>query len=243
MTDLHLKNWLTARLGTLLEVLHSPEAAFARDLSGPSFIVPLVVLGLLFASLATLQSPIQLAWAERQMETRGISDEAIATSLESMRKYNTVGAVIVPLLLLAKWALFAALLWLTAQLACDSLDFGSILNLVAYAYIPIGFRDLAIYLVLLLRSGEALARADGLTVSLGLNLVFPSIRLPWAVLAANVNAFELWHGLLLVVGLAKLTSIRWQRAFAVVLPNWLFVALVQVGIASLGLSLQSALKS
>lgn len=226
--------WLRSRMAAFFQVVHAPEAAFARDLCGPSFLIPLLILGMAFTLISIAQSPIHIHWTRHQLESQGMSPEQISAAINLLRRSSAWSFVGVPLFLLARWALYALLLWLAAQVLLNLLEFQQALTVVAFSYLPILFRDGAVSLVLFLRSDEALARADGLNVALGLNLLFPSIPLPWSTLAASINLFEAWFILLLVVGIAQMTRSHWQKACAVVLPCWVFVTLLKLAFALLG---------
>jgi hypothetical protein len=219
--------WLRSRILAFLQVLPAPEVAFARDLRGPSFLIPLLILGTAFTLLSVAQSPIHLQWARHQMESAGTASEQVSAAMDLMRRASVWSFVGVPLFLLAQWVLYALLLWLAAQVLLHLLEFQQALTIVAFSYLPILFRDCVVSLVLFLRSDEVLLRADGLNVALGLNLLFPQIPLPWSTLAASVNLFEVWFILLLVVGIAKMTRAQWQKALAVVFPCWIFVVLLK----------------
>ncbi len=225
----------------LAEVLYSPETAFGRRRAAPTIFVPLVVLGLACAILSSLQAPLQIRWTEAQLLTAGTPPEQIASQMESLRTSNVIGIFVAPLLLMLRWTAFALILWLTGLLVLDQLEFSQTLGIVAYSYFPILIRDAANYLVLSLRDAETLERPDGMRAALGLNLIFPSLPRPWEVLAANLNIFEVWYGVLLVIGIAATTRSPWTKALATVLPVWLFIVLIQAGLASLGLSLQHQL--
>ena len=226
-------NWLTPRLLALMEVIHSPELAFARHLGGPSYLVPLCVLGVLFVALSSAQAPLHVHWMQYQMEEAGAPPDQVAQQLALIHRSHRFAPVVVPLLLLLRWAAFAFLLRLTSQLFLEELAFQRLLGIVAYSYLPILVRDATILLVLFLRGEQALENANGLNVAVGLNLLLPSIPLPWSALAGNVNIFEAWYVILLVVGLSKRMECRWQRAAAIVLPNWVFTVLIQFGVVSL----------
>lgn len=234
-----ISEWITSRFIALVEVIHSPESAFSRPLTGPSYLVPLVVLGLLSGLLSILQLPIHLTWAEQQMLASGAPGDQIASNLQWMKKSGQFGAFMVPLFLVLRWTLFACLLWLTVQLIANLIDFQRVLTVVAYSSVAILLREVFIYLILSLRDNDLLRGRNGLDVALGLNLIFPTIPLPWSVMAGHVNIFEVWYVFLLSIGLSRITASSWRRGILIVLPNWLFVVFVQVGIVSLGQTFQS----
>lgn len=235
--------WFASRLVTLIHVLHSPESAFRENLSGPTYLVPFLVLGFSFIVISFLQVPFNLQWMEYQMSASGASADQITSSLELVRKSSRLGVLLVPLLLISKWSFFALVLWLTSQLILREIQYQKVLTVVAYSYSALLLRDAFIYLIVTLRGSEALQRADGLNVAIGLNLIFPAIPMPWAVFAGNINLFEAWYVLLLAIGLSRLAGTTWQRGVAVVLPNWVFITLVQVGMVSLGLAFQGSVSN
>jgi hypothetical protein len=230
--------WAWSRLKALLEVNYSPELVFGRNLDGPSYLIPLVVLSLFSVILAAIQSPIQLEWMRWQMDAAGAPASQAAAQLDLMRRSTKAGLVAVPLLYLFRWLAHALLIWLTAQLFLVQLKFSQMLTIVAYSYVPLVLRDAVICLILCLRDPEVIRGAEGLNVAVGLNLLFPRIPPPWWALAANFNLFEVWFVALLVVGISARAQTRWRRALAIVLPVWLFVTLIQLGFVSLGYQLK-----
>jgi len=231
-------NWIWARVKALMEVNYSPEEAFNRNLEGPSWLIPLVVLSLLSVLISVIQAPVQLEWMSSQIDAAGATPAAAAGSLNLMRRSARAGLVAIPILYLLRWLAHALLIWLTAQLFLVQLKFSRILTIVSYSYLPVAFRDAVICLILCLRDPAVIRQAEGLNVAIGLNLLFPKIPPPWWALAANVNLFEVWFITLLVVGLSVWARTRWQKALAIVFPVWVFVTLVQLGFVSLGYQLK-----
>lgn len=227
-------SWIFSRVLAFVQTLHAPEAAYKRDLRGPTYLIPLLILGIAFTLISAVQSPYHSRWMQHQLESAGAPPEQVTATMDLMRRSDTWRAAGVPLYLLLRWVLFALLLWLAAQLVLGQPDFQHALTIVAFSYLPILLRDSIVCLVLSLRPEEVLLRADGLNVALGLNLVFPAIPPPWSSLAGNLNLFEAWFVFLLVEGVAELTDSRRQRALVVVLPCWAFSTLTQFGLASLG---------
>lgn len=226
--------WVMQQIGSFLEVLHSPEKAFLNEFSGPSFLVPLCVLSLLGIGISVLQSPIQIEWMRFQLEAAGTTGEQVKSSLDMMNKSSVISLLLTPALLFLRWLLLALMIWLTAAVFLDSLTYKKVLTIVAYSYLPILARDAVTCLILLARSDEVLRHADGMTVALGLNLLFPSMPLPWSALAGSINLFEIWFVILLVVGISKTARTTPRRALGIVLPTWIVAVVLQSALATLG---------
>lgn len=233
--------WIVDRFGILVEATHSPEVAFTRDLRGPSFLLPLCVLGLSFVTIAAWQLPLGIQWTQHQLQAAGASREQVAAALDLARRSQPWAMFAVPLLLFLKWLFFAAVLWLPAQVFLDNLVFARALSVVAYSYVPILVRDATILFILRMQGIAAVTQPEQMNAAVGLNLLLPHLRLPWSVLAGNINIFELWYIILLTAGISKIAATRWQRALAITLPGWAFVLLIQFGMAALGLSLRNSL--
>jgi hypothetical protein len=226
--------WFRQQVGSFLEVLHSPETVFLKEFSGPSFLVPLCILGLLGIGISALQSPVQMEWMRFQLEAAGTSAEQLRSSLEMMHKSGFMMLLMTPVLLFLRWLILALMFWLTAAVFLDSLTYRKALTIVAFSYLPILARDAIACLILLTRSEDALRHADGMTVALGLNLLFPSMPLPWSALAGSVNIFEVWFVTLLVVGISKAARATPLRALGIVLPTWIIAAVLQSALATVG---------
>jgi len=232
--------WLAARTATFFEALHAPEAAFSRPLEGPSYLVPLALLGSAFVLLAHLQAPMSIHWAVQQMRGAGAPEGQIAAGLAAMRQSQRWAIAVVPVLLFGKWLLFAGILWLTAQLFLAAAGFSRTLSVVAFSYAPILFRDAVIFLILRIRGWSGLEDPGALNVAIGLNLLWPRLPLPWSALAGNINLFEFWYLALLASGMAAASRVRLRSAWGLVLPVWLFAVLIQTSLLALSLALRSA---
>jgi len=226
--------WVRQHIGSFLQVLHSPETAFVNEFSGPSFLVPLCILGLLGIGISILQSPIQMEWIRFQLEAAGTPAGQISSSLDMMNKSIAVTFLLTPALLFLRWLLLALMIWLTAAVFLDALTYKKVLTIVAYSYLPILARDAVTCVMLLMRSDAALRNADGMTVALGLNVLFPSMQLPWSALTGSINLFEIWFVTLLVVGISKAARATPRRALGIVLPTWILAVVVQSALATLG---------
>jgi hypothetical protein len=226
--------WVRQQIGFFLQVLHSPETAFVNEFSGPIFLVPLCILGLLGIGISVLQSPIQMEWIRFQLEAAGTPAGQIRSSLDMMNKSVTVTSLLTPALLFLRWLLLALMIWLTAAVFLDALTYKKALTIVAYSYLPILARDAVTCVVLLMRSDAALRNADGMTVALGLNLLFPSMQLPWSAIIGSINLFEIWFVTLLVVGISKAARATPLRALGIVLPTWIIAVVLQSALATLG---------
>ncbi len=233
--------WALQRMRLLFEVVHSPEIAFGKDLTGPSYLVPLCVLGLLSAGISAIQLPLQAEWMRFQLESAGASDAQAATSLGLVRASAELSIVLGPALLFLRWLLLASVVWLVAGLFLLMLDYSRILTIVAYSYLPMVVRDSAILLVLLVRGDQALHQPEGLNVAIGANLFLPWLQLPWSALAANINIFEVWLIALLVIGISRAAQARCSRALAIVLPAWGIAVLAQLAFVVLGLAVRKSL--
>jgi hypothetical protein len=230
--------WICARLTLLGRVVHSPVKAFRDDLSGPSYLVPLVTLSILSIIIAIMQSPVQVDWMRYQLESQGMQPDEIASSVNLAGRTSNILAAISPLLLLIRFLLIAAVLWMWALPAADQFGFQQLLNIVAYSYLPLLLRDSTSCLILRLRNAEALYTANGLRVPLGLDLLLPGIPAPWTQLAVKVNLFEGWFLLLLVLGVAALGHFAIKKALCVVIPSWLSITAIQFGLKCLGVAMQ-----
>lgn len=226
--------WVRQQIGSFFEALHSPETAFLNEFSGPSFLVPLCILGLVGIGISILQSPIQIEWTRFQLEAAGMPGEQINSSLDMMNKSTVLTSLLTPVLLFLRWLLLASGLWLTAAVFLDSVAYRQVLTVVAYSYLPILARDAVTCLILLMRSGDVLRHADGMAVALGLNLLFASMSLPWSALVGSVNIFEVWFVTLLVVGISRTARVTPMRALSIVLPTWIIAVVVQSALATLG---------
>jgi len=233
-----IPKWFLARLALLGRVIHSPENAFQGNLSGPSYLVPWITLGFFAIIISVMQAPAQMEWMQYHLETQGLQPEEITSSLHLLDQTSSFTAVVTPLLLFLRFLLIAAVIWMWALPAADLLGFEQMLNIVAYSYVPLLMRDSISCLILRLRSQEVLHAETGLSVPLGVDLLFQNFPIPWIQLAGKINLFEAWFVLLLILGVAGVGRITVQKALRVVIPSWLSITAIQLGLAYLGVAIQ-----
>jgi hypothetical protein len=233
-----MAKWFSARLALFGKIIHSPENAFGCDLGGASYLVPLIILGFFSIIISLMQTSVQVDWMQYKLESQGMQPEDIAASLRLVLRTSRFVAFISPLLLFLRFLLIAAVLWVWALPAEDMFGFQKLLNIVAYSYLPLLMRNLTSCFILMLRSSEALHTTNGLSVPLGLDLLFRGTSSAWTQLAGKVNLFEAWFVLLLILGVAGVGRISMKRALWVVIPSWLSIAAIQCGLAYLGIAIQ-----
>ncbi len=90
--------WIRSRLRGMWLVLYSPREALARDMQGPSYLVPFVILSLFYTLIAVIQAPIQLEWLQEQAAVSGTPPAQTAAGLELARRSTRLSLILAPVL-------------------------------------------------------------------------------------------------------------------------------------------------
>ncbi len=239
MTELTIEQQPVRRFdfSRLLSVLRRPSAAFTELTSEarPSWLTPMLVLSLTTIlvvvvsgymqskSAMTGEVPLPPDWQywSPQMQNDYMQAQQAGQGTAFVYILPLVGALTA---LWLGWVFVAGLLHLGSTLLGGRGSMQSAMNIVAWASLPLGLRDV-LRVIFMLAVGHAIA-SPGLSGFIG-NPGFLSEAV------ARVDLFWLWHVILLVIGLSIADGLPRSKAFFGVIAVLLLVLAAQAGVGSL----------
>lgn len=220
-------NSFTGQIRLLIGLVWSPETAFADLPQRSPFLMAFLVVGGagIFISLAS--RPLVMAVTQLELTSR-MGEEQALQSLPTIFHLQMIGVLASPLFLLLKWAFIAGLIFLIALLLDGVMTYRQAFSLVALTSIFPLMESLLLLIILKLKGIENLHRAQDLQPPIGLNLIFRSPDIVWSTFLSNINPFQIWHLIVLILGVSILNRFSRTKSTFVVLPVWIFLVGIQL---------------
>ena len=229
-----------------LGVFISPGPTFEDIARRPGFIAPLIIMVLLSIAgtetfLAKIGVEPVVRWAmEHSSRTSNMSPEQMEQVLGRIVPFQTVLAHIVGVL----WVPFLALLVAVVGLVTLNTIFGCgitfkvAFSVPAYAYlVNIIYSLIGIVLVVFGAPEHLISNPQNLTpTSVGFFLNPLDTSKTLMALGSSLEGFSFWYMALLGVGFSQASGrkVKFTPLFLIFLGLWLFVALIKMGLATLG---------
>ncbi len=182
----------------LFRVLFEPTAVFEGIRERPKFIVPAIVVGVLFAIVGYLMVPYRIASMAPQIAQMAAQNPNAAAQME---KFQSIGVFAAPIFVILFLLIVAVLMWLFVMLfAGGDAKYKTLLSVATYTALPAFFLQLAGWLVLKMKGVESVTSPLDLQPPLGLNLLAPSVTGFMAGVLAGINPFTIWGTILTAIG-------------------------------------------
>lgn len=165
--------------------------------------------------------------------TRLVPPEKAAEAWSGVQLWLLVGIAASPLTVLLKAAVYAAVLYLLAVALGRTVRFRRLLALVLIALVPLVLELWCVLGVLYLSGLDHVETPDDLKVPLGLDGFLDSTA-PWAVIAGQLNPFQIAFMWVLFAGLTSGGILSPRAAGGGVAGLWLVASLLVERIQSLG---------
>jgi len=227
-------------IGRLIGVLVSPGKTFQSIAARPTWLVPLLALALITASMALIagQRTDYREAARMAMERGGqtVDEEKLDQQVEIMEKFGPIsGAVAGFVFLPIVCAVIALLLWIAFKVIGSDMDYKTSLSVYLYAAVPTLIMMLLSIPVILSR--ETITAEDAQTGSyLASNLAaFASdeASATMRALLASVDVFAIWGLILMVIGYRIAARVSTTAAVVTALIIFLLGVGFRVGMVAL----------
>ena len=210
--------------------LLSPGAGVRTLAVKTPLLIPMLVLCLGMVALNFLSIPFTDQLARTQLP-EGLEPE----QLEQIERFQQLvlhaSVFLTPLTMACRWALIAGLLYLISVLANGRMHYRQSYALVVLASLPLLGETALNLVILFLRGVDSIAEPFDLMPPIGLSLLFSPQSPAWYSILNSVNLFEIWHMILLVLGISALNDFGCIRSGVIVLSVWGFQ--VGTGVATL----------
>jgi hypothetical protein len=224
-------------------VLFAPAETFRDIARKPDVLVPLLVLVVLGFVAAVVIVPRTDRSDMQDIEERavrkrqpGASDADVARFMAMNASIKKVTGYSKPALMIAAYAIFAGILLLAFRLFGGEGTYKQAFSVTLYAWIPMVLHSLLIAVVALIRGSVSeltMATAVMTNPAAWLNIDLREQTVIYAALA-SFDIFTIWSLILFILGFAAVSKFSTKRAAAVVLSLWFVLALIGLGLASIG---------
>ena len=211
----------------------SSTKTFTKINSKPTWLIAYLTIGTGAILIGSLISPF-IIQAQIVSMPSDMSLQQIENGLKFMKRYQTIGIALSPLLLMLKFLIISAVLWLIVQLFTE-VDLKRIFSVVVHCGVITFLGSILSFLILRLRGLHSIKSAADVQVSLGLDIFLRNsdLDLPLKAVLSNINVFSIWWIVLISLGISIAAKISRTKAIVIAIFFWLFSTAIQVGIASL----------
>jgi hypothetical protein len=209
-------NYLLAMLNTFID----PAETVRRTEGRPQAWLPAILVGgLLMAFTQVMMAPFTIE-AMRNDPPPGIDPAKVGEVVQYIETTTRFTAFLSPVMLALMVGLGAALIAGTCMVVSVNFRFGDIFNLVSYVSLINVLASVA-HLLVLRGKGEVNSMKE-LLPSFGLEMFLPegTNKLLYAVVG-YFSVFNIWHIVMLTLGLAALLRVSKGKAFALGSPSWI----------------------
>lgn len=226
----------TRAWGRPLGVLVSPRATFESIARRPSWVLPFLILLVLFVAVQVLamQKVDLQAVIRDQLERQNqpVDDAQVAQYAEMQSKVGPACNVIV---FAIGMGVIAAIFWGLANAAGGEIGFKKSLAVSVHGLMPSAVSSLLTIPVILGRQEIGAAELQHGLLASHLGVLAPEDAPAWVgALLARVDLFTLWSLALLVLGFIVVARLSKGAAIGIVLLAWLFWIGLTVGLSMMG---------
>jgi len=221
----------------LVGVLFSPGPTFADIARKPDWVVPALVIVVVFFAAAIITVPrIDFETMSRQaMEAKGMTAGPQAEQgLRFAIAFAKGIQYVIPFLLIGILAVAALLYWLGVRLVGGQATYLQVFSVVLYGFTPVVVRQLVKIPIILTkhdldpRAVETVVRSSPAFLT-----SFKTNPMLFAFLS-RLDVFSIWSLILIVIGLAAASKLSKTKTAAVVIVLWIVGTLVTLGFAAMG---------
>ena len=203
---------------SLIDIFIDPVKVFKRIGAGLPWWQPFSVIAIAMAVISYFQIPIN-----RQvflLNERGLSPEQLQSQGEIIEKFNLIGVIAAPLIVLLIYVILAALCNVTANLVSGKSSFKKMLSLLSFtAFVGLIEQGLKM-LILYMRGIETITSRDDLyAVSFSLTRFIESDGILRAVLE-SFSIFQIWFLILFTIGISVVYETDRRTAIVPTIVVW-----------------------
>ncbi len=215
---------MALKLSNLVNVFATPTDVFLDLKERPRWLIAFITVSTLSLLLAWFMLPFSNQIAYHMLLSKLSAQEAVR-ALALSERFEYVGLLFVPIVLLIKWGFLAALLYFTCILldAPPEFKYRTVFSIVAYSEMILLFMSVVNVLVLYLKGIGAVQHITDLQAIVGLDFFMKNKRsdLPLFILLNSINIFTIWYLATLTIGVSVITGYRKLKSAFVVTGVWL----------------------
>jgi hypothetical protein len=223
---------LGEQLSGMLNIFIDPAAAVKQVRRKLSWLWPLLIAGVVTATLGYLNIPAAIR-AMQMNPPGGITAEQLERSMGMIQTMQKVGVFASPAIMAGMLALGAAILLGSCSVLGLRATFRDLFSLACHGSL-IGMLQTIAGFVVVRMKGDEIQTVEELQPSFGLGLFFhEGVSKPVMAVLNYFSIFTIWYIVILSLALACLTGSSKARGFAAAAPAWLIGLLFFVAISFL----------
>jgi len=214
-------------MNTILKILYMPVQAFRELKNSEKFpFMSLVFLLIIVIINNILMIPVTTKVTELTFSSMSvpISDEQIETSMNllyKLRYIQVAGALFSYIFMLV---IYTLIIWIFTKIAKQTLSFQKTFELIIHCCFVLTIGALVNVFVLYFRGIENIENMYEISLT-GLNLLTStdSVGVTFYTFLSLINPFYVWFLVLLTIGLAILTDMKYVKAFIISFIFWILI--------------------
>jgi hypothetical protein len=222
-------------------VLFAPAETFQNIVRRPDILGPLLLIVIIgYISTAIIipkidfTSMMEQQAAQMRKQNPNMSDEQLAQMERITSASVKVMSWVLPLLMVAWYAIVAGVLLLAFRLLGGEGNFAQAFSVTLYAWMPMVLLSILTTIIVLARGTFDPVTAATLVKSNPAFLVDMKEQPILFSLLSSLDLFTIWTIALLIVGFATMARVSKAKAAAIVLSLWIALIVVKLGFAALG---------
>jgi len=220
----------------IVGVLFSPGQTFADIARKPDWLVPALVIIVVFFVAAIVTVPrLDFEGMMRQaMEAKGATGPQAEQGMRFALAMARGIQYTIPFLMIGFLAVAALIYWLGVRLVGGEATYQQVFSVVLYGFMPVVVRQLVKIPIVLSKHNINPRDAETIVRSGPAFLVgYKEHPMLWALLT-RLDLFALWSVILIVIGLAVASRISKAKSAGVVIVVWSVMTLITLGFAAIG---------
>lgn len=224
-------------------VLFAPAETFQNIVRHPDILAPLLIIVILgYISTAVIMPKIDMTSmmeqqaAQMRKQNPNMSEDQVAQMERISAAGVKVMSWVLPVLMVAWYAIMAGVLLLAFRLLGGEGNFKQAFSVTLYAWMPMVLLSILSTIIVLARGTFDPVTAATLVKSNPAFLVDMKEQPLLFSLLSSFDLFTIWMIALLIIGFATIARVSKAKAAAIVISLWIALIVVKLGFAALGAS-------
>jgi hypothetical protein len=223
-------------LKNLFTVFVAPREAFVNLKVRPRWFMAFFMIALVLLGIAWLTQPFSEQLAYRLLSEK-FAEQQVQQMLASAQRFQYVGLILAPFLLLLRWLIISAFLYFASELlgAPNTTEFKTVYAVTVYSEIILVLMGVINLLLLYNKGIDVVQNVADLQAVVGLDILFADTakNLSLFTFFNNINIFSIWYVVVLTIGISVVTNFSKLKSGILVTTIWLLGVGFQVAIATI----------
>ncbi len=223
----------------LFNIFATPTDVFIGLKERPRWLLAFVCVSLVTIVVAWSMFPFSNQIAYATLSTR-LDEQQVQQALSFSRRFEYVGLIFAPIILLVKWGFIAAVLYFLCILldAPAGFKYRTVFSLLVYSEMILVFMNIVNVLVLYIKGISSIRHVTDLQAIIGMDFLLKNriSNLPLYTFLNSINVFTVWYLATLTIGISVVTGYRKLKSSMIVVGVWLLGVAFQVVMSAISSS-------